>query len=917
MENGNQFLKKPNLDKKLFLAVVITTAVFLLGTASIIEAKKVNDKEADEIKTFLKLSNVPFFSKYSEEDIKKLLNLKISAVEISDFTYGLLVLSVKDDIDFMDMILTQAYKQEARDYFNGLLDKKLDLVSHLGNVGKNLYSLAQKGGEVGPYTGLALESVSITNKTIEIFSTFNILKEMKKYDGLWYYFDLRKQGNESHKTAWEEAKIVMGWAAETGSRFKGAGHNNTTQLESQFIALWDKWEPYITPYGISEDYKKQVRNELNDTLITEAERTPVFVKKESGPSFIERYVQQLNRMKELVAGLISQVNPFSAGPIINLPEESPETEIKNEPEKLIEDEPYPTVNLTAKPNLDDMQEDLDDILENLDIVSQETENLLEINSQPDEMTEAESPLIEPGPPSDADLAKEEQKESPETDLAINKGDEVELKDIIKPFCQKIAGDLPLRFRVFINEVGWAGTDNSASDEWIELRNIWGIPVNLNGWQLLDKDGQIKIIFQEKDIIQPNGYYLLERTDDDSIPGVPADLIYSGALNNSNEALYLFDNNCELEDEAEASPDWPGGDNAQKKAMERLDNLYWYTYHGSAQGTPGTENSSPPREYSNTSPVLEAEEEQSFAPQILIPEVQTETGVAAVVINEIAWAGTGASAFDEWIELYNNSTSSIDIAGWRLSSSDVDGPDIVFSTSSAATTTIEAYGFYLIERTNNETISDISAGLMGSFGNGLSNTNCEVLSLYNSNGDLIDKTACSVSDWPGGEASPNYVSMERISVASGTDVGNWASNNLITRNGLDAGGNAINGTPKSENSVSMSFTEISGTLSLEEDLVLTLLGSPYIIEGSITVNEGIKLTIEAGVIIKFKHNSNWHSALNVMGELEAIGGENLDQKIIFTSIYDDEYGGDTNNDGVTSQPAVGDWEWLYLNDAQSV
>jgi len=34
--------------------------------------------------------------------------------------------------------------------------------------------------------------------------------------------------------------------------------------------------------------------------------------------------------------------------------------------------------------------------------------------------------------------------------------------------------------VIINEVAWMGTQTSSSDEWIELKNVSGQDVNLNG-----------------------------------------------------------------------------------------------------------------------------------------------------------------------------------------------------------------------------------------------------------------------------------------------------------------------------------------------------------------------------------------------------------------------------------------------------
>ena len=41
------------------------------------------------------------------------------------------------------------------------------------------------------------------------------------------------------------------------------------------------------------------------------------------------------------------------------------------------------------------------------------------------------------------------------------------------------------------------------------------------------------------------------------------------------------------------------------------------------------------------------------------------GMAQVVINEVAWGGTEASPYDEWIELFNASDETVDLAGWIL------------------------------------------------------------------------------------------------------------------------------------------------------------------------------------------------------------------------------------------------------------
>jgi hypothetical protein len=142
--------------------------------------------------------------------------------------------------------------------------------------------------------------------------------------------------------------------------------------------------------------------------------------------------------------------------------------------------------------------------------------------------------------------------------------------------------------VILSEIAWMGTAQSASDEWIELMNRSGAPVDIGGWQLLDKGGQIKVVISHgARLTGDKPYYLLERTNDDSVPGVDADEIYVGALSNSGEAVRLFDEQCDLVDEAVARTSWPAGDASQKRAMERDPaDLSWRTYSGAADGASG-------------------------------------------------------------------------------------------------------------------------------------------------------------------------------------------------------------------------------------------------------------------------------------------------------------------------------------------
>ena len=166
----------------------------------------------------------------------------------------------------------------------------------------------------------------------------------------------------------------------------------------------------------------------------------------------------------------------------------------------------------------------------------------------------------------------------------------------------------------------------------------------------------------------------------------------------------------------------------------------------------------------------------------------------VVINEVAWMGTAAGASDEWIELYNATSVTVPLEGWYLV--DDDYLDIPLDGQ------IPPQGYYLIERTDDNAVSDLSADWLGSFGQGgLLNTG-QVLTLTDDLGNVVDTANADGGAWPAGSASEGtspYATMERIDLLAPDSDDDWCTNDGLTRNGIDAGGNAINGTPKAQNS----------------------------------------------------------------------------------------------------------------------
>jgi phage gpG-like protein len=177
----------------------------------------------------------------------------------------------------------------------------------------------------------------------------------------------------------------------------------------------------------------------------------------------------------------------------------------------------------------------------------------------------------------------------------------------------------------------------------------------------------------------------------------------------------------------------------------------------------------------------------------------------VVINEVAWSGTPASSADEWLELYNATDEDIDLSGWTLSWAEgevmIYFSEVAGNTKEIRRSRIPARGFYILERTDDTTISDIDADLI--YKGTLDNAGGTII-LKDAAGNIIDTANGDGGEWPGGTASrgePPYASMERIDATKPDADGNWGTNNGQIRNGLDAKGNPINGTPGRPNSVS--------------------------------------------------------------------------------------------------------------------
>ena len=278
--------------------------------------------------------------------------------------------------------------------------------------------------------------------------------------------------------------------------------------------------------------------------------------------------------------------------------------------------------------------------------------------------------------------------------------------------------------VIINEVAWMGTTDDANNEWIELKNISVTETDITNWQLIDKGEQIKIIFASingSKNIQSNQFILLERTDDNSVPNITADLIYTGALSNTDEGLRLFDGQCNLIDETLANPNWPAGNNTsatERKTMERdASGFNWHTA-SVINGTPKKENS--------TATTYSGGGGSSGGQTSNNPSAGS--GQVKILINEIQIAPTS----DRFIELYNPNDSTINLTNYYIQRKTQTGSSFssLVSKTYFENKIILSRGYFLISRSvlaNTDIVLD-----------NLTLTESNTIQIKNSDGEIIDK-----------------------------------------------------------------------------------------------------------------------------------------------------------------------------------
>jgi len=253
--------------------------------------------------------------------------------------------------------------------------------------------------------------------------------------------------------------------------------------------------------------------------------------------------------------------------------------------------------------------------------------------------------------------------------------------------------------LLINEVAWAGTVASSSDEWFELYNPGATNINLNGWSLTADDGNPSIPLSGT--ILAGDYFVVARYSA-VFSDLTVDLTYSsGTFDNAGEILYLLDPNGNQVDRANSDGGaWPAGLASTYATMERLGVIAdgptaWATYGGTTpvahdrttptpnpiKGTPGQGNwittvtvTPSPTTTATRTPTVSRTPTKTRTPTK--PRTPTRRPTVApqplVAINEALprpghdWNHDGKiNTDDEYIELINHGVIDVNLNGYRL------------------------------------------------------------------------------------------------------------------------------------------------------------------------------------------------------------------------------------------------------------
>ena len=325
------------------------------------------------------------------------------------------------------------------------------------------------------------------------------------------------------------------------------------------------------------------------------------------------------------------------------------------------------------------------------------------------------------------------------------------------------------FEIIINEINYKYTEEFAAlnaDDWVELYNNSTFSYDLSGWSIIDSDSTY--IIPPSTMIAAGAYLVFARDTTlfkNAHPNVDVVGPTGLGFSSTGDMIALLDQSgCPVDglnfgiDGAWAST--PAGQGPTltllSPTLDNAESVSW-SASGNYSGTPGRLNS-----------------------------FSTCNTPNSIIINEINYKSPISPFADDWVELHNTTTSSIDISNWEFHD------DNNFYTIPNETV-IPAGGFFVIVRDtiNFKNVFPSVNDYVGNLGFGMS-SNGETVGLFDEHRCLVD--IVNYDSTPPWVTEPNHtgLTLSLISPSYDNDLaGSWVPSTQ---------GGAAYGTPAAPNNI---------------------------------------------------------------------------------------------------------------------
>ncbi len=251
--------------------------------------------------------------------------------------------------------------------------------------------------------------------------------------------------------------------------------------------------------------------------------------------------------------------------------------------------------------------------------------------------------------------------------------------------------------VIISEIGWAGSEVSSSDEWIELTNTSTTQINISGYMLTGAgSGGESIVIPDGSLLEPHSTYLIanyDQTHENSTLGATPNIIDATlSLSNSGFAVHLNNHDgAQIDSAGDGTTPFAGGsggteesDDGRYRSMVRVD--------GSLNGTLETSwmNATTSTGFKEASTGLGTPgyaDVWLLLEEITEEEPTEEAATDSLIITE--FVSNPLENEVEWIEVLNASNQDVDLTGWTIE-------DATERQTPLGEETLLAGAFFLIE-----------------------------------------------------------------------------------------------------------------------------------------------------------------------------------------------------------------------------